>query len=462
MTYHANQHTFEKLVKAAGGFVQRQVSGKYHITVDPIAGSDAPDNDGTVTPLKTLEALFQRLPKAQQTASGGSTFATDESVAVLLKAGEHRLEFDLVNQYNQITADIGNVSFFGELSIGTSFTLDSWSSGYVKVHQPAGNPAWVVDEHVGKVLDAPIDWGPPYGIHNYYWFILANGTHDLTVAFGYSGDPLGWSGYIPIGTTLTIRELATKWVGPRTVRITGDSSWSNASFQLIEFDSTDVNTYRALFEQWSGTLTFYLCSMVTDTFSYGNSTAFAQLYAANAFHYHSGCFYRNHFAAVSVTSGAYLSMSDICAVNCQRIWEGGGTYFVEGGRTLYLRNCGDTFFLNGGVGSVVNFDIFNVYCIDTNNIIFSNIGDLVIFARGWYASTPDPAMIPNSWFGINDGNRLMLCGWSIEGKPPYQNQTIIMGGYGVDPTQAIFSVGDLRTIYGNYYDFGYGCTAQYN
>jgi hypothetical protein len=461
MTYHAHQHTFEKLVKAAGGFVQRQVSGKYHITVDPVNGSDAPDNDGTVTPLKTLEALFQRLPKAQQTTSGGATFATDESVAVLLKAGEHRLEFDLINQYAQITADISNVSFYGELSAGTSFVLDSWSGGYVKMHQPAGNPAWIVDEHVGKVIDAPIDWGPPYGIYNYYWFILANGTHDLTVAFSYSGDPLGWSTYIPIGTTLTIRELATRWVGPRTTRITGESTWNNIAFTLIKFDSTHVNTYRALFEQWSGSLVFYQCAMVTDTFSYGNSTAFAQLYSANAFQYQSGCFYRNHFAAVSVTNGAFLDMSDVCAVNCQRLWESGGIFYCQGGRTLYLRNCGDTFFSNGGKG-MIDWDIYNVYCIDTWNILFCNIGDMSIFARGWYSSTPDPTMIPSSWFGINDGNRLMVRGWSIEGKPPYNHQTIIMGGYGVEPAQAFLSVGDLRNLYGNYYDFGYGCTAQYN
>jgi hypothetical protein len=456
MTYHHHAHNFNKLIKSAGGFVQRQVTGPYHITVDPVSGDDSPTNDGTTTPLKTIRALAERLPLAVQVASTGTQFdPADNTVSVLLKAGEHRIDLDPDDAWAGLSIDFGSVALFGELSAGVSFLLDSWSTGYVKVHKPAGDPAWVADEHVGKVLDAPIDWGPPWGVYHYQWFIIANDSHSLTVAFSYSGDPLGWSDYIPIGSTLTIKELATKWVGPRIVNPTGTSSpWRFPTFNQIEFQTTpELPMYRALFEQWSGTIAFAGCAFVCDP----TRGTFCDIRSPLAHQSHSGCFYRNTFGGVEVIGGN-LDMSDVAAVNCQRIWEAGGTVKISGGRTLYLRNCGDVFFGNGCSGSL-EWDIYDVYCDSVGYLLFSNIGNLNIFVRGWYVRIPDPTKLPFSFFSLNDGNRLMVRGWSTEAL--YDYFTFMLGGYGSFP-QVTFSVADLTALYGKHYDAGFGCEVLAN
>jgi hypothetical protein len=435
--------------------VVRRVTGKYHITVDPVNGDDAEWNDGTVTPLKTLEALFQRLPKAQQTTSGGAAFATDESISVLLKAGDHRLEFDPVDQYATLSADFSNVSFYGELAADIPFVLDHWD-GLSKAWKPAGDPAWVVDEHVGKLMGMPIDWGPPWGAYIYYAFIIANGTHDLTVALPYSGMPDGWTSYVPLGTTLVINALATRWVGPRTVVPTGIQRWG--SIQFIEFDSSWCKDYYGLFSHETGSMAFYQCAMITGAPT-GGTRAFSTIRGANANQMHSQCFYRNFQAAVDMWAGS-LDLSDMAAVNCSEIIIAGDQVNITGGRNMFLRNCGLVLFCNGSSGSL-HWDIFVVYFLNTQEMLFSNIGHMNMFVRGWYTVVPDPDMIPYVWFEIMDGNRLMLRGWNLEGKPPYNNQSIRMGGYGA-AAQHFLSIPDLKTLHGKHYDIGHGCVVFWN
>ena len=58
------------------------------ITVDSVNGSDSEFNDGTVTPLKSLDALFQRMPTwatGLVATQSGNLCAT----LVILKAGTY-------------------------------------------------------------------------------------------------------------------------------------------------------------------------------------------------------------------------------------------------------------------------------------------------------------------------------------------------------------------------------------
>jgi hypothetical protein len=441
--------------------VMRRVEGPYDITVDPVSGDDSPGNDGTVTPLKTLNALFQRLPEAinqgypDDLATGHPELKT---VRVLLKGGDHGMpDPDATGMPRSM--DASNVFFYGELSAGTSFEINSWSLGNIRVHQPAGNPAWTVDEHVGKVLEAGIDYGPPWGVYTLHWFILSNDTHSLTLC-------LDWTGYadyyLPPGTIVSIKSLLTRWKGPGSARMTGNHTWWNGGFFLIEFNTETQPQYTPLISQDTGSLGFYTCLMRASPQPYPEGRTFASVSTAARMRLRT-CLFIDHFSGIGL-DGAKIEMVGCAALRCRRWVDGGGESFtlnVQG--AFYAKDCEELFFI-GGNGGTIGFHVYSAfYCPNTGTWILSlwflNASYGVTFTvSGRYSELPDPTAVPQSFFSINDGTHLVVNEWTFE-PSPYPYFMFLVGGYGRIP-QVLFSLDDLRNKYGHYYDAGFGAIVE--
>ena len=212
------------------------------IYVDPVSGDDSPNNDGTVTPLKTLDALFQRI------AVRGSGMVNDSAywgwpIVVVLKAGDHsysRTYFGSPTYAGELT-ELPSVLFQGETVPQTTFRVDHYAN-ICHVYQAAGNPAWTVNQFVGMFVEVPM-----FGVPTLFP-ILANGTHDITVGWSPAdtsaagGDPdWFWPEATPlVGDTISIVSLGTRLIGPSTPYF---SCGSYIGFDRIHIDAVPNSMY---------------------------------------------------------------------------------------------------------------------------------------------------------------------------------------------------------------------------
>lgn len=427
--------------------VLRRVEGPYTITIDPVAGDDADWNDGTTTPLKTLEALFRRLPEVihqSEPGYGGNTYWGDpaKTVSVLLKAGTHRLAPDAVSVYRALNVDLGNVDFYGEYLTDQTFNIDHWSNDDTRIWQPAGNPAWTADEHVGKVVT--IDFG---GIP-YHFFVMANGTHDLTIAWGGAG----YSAYFPTGTTVKLERLGTKWIGPRQLAVTGRQSASGyygagwGSFTGIQFDTT-VEACPSFFNLVGGTIGFVGCRFLGSGGAWASKTAvMVQRHGCTALF--GECLFENWYGTIQGYGGHVELNSNTC-ITVNRLVEQRGISSVQmtgavmarnsSGPLIWLRQNGTLDFRYGSI----------FFCISSSGLFgFENPGGH-LHAEGYGLVVLDGQMLTSIFHLSGVGNSMLLDNWALEASAP---GTTIM----LDLPSVNMSIADLKNVYGGDYDHGKG------
>jgi len=418
--------------------VVRRETGPYQITVDPVLGDDSEWNDGKTTPLKTLDALFARLPVADHQATAGvADVATAPVVRVLLKGGAH--SFGAAGEWLPI--DLSNVFFYGEASDLHTFAIDSYSDGDMVVHQAPGNPAWVVDEHVGRVLRVSIDYGPPWGVYTYEYFIIANTTHSLTVNWG-TGAPT----YIPIGTSVTIAEMTSRIVGPATFLLQGTNGARFASgFVRVIFD-TSVNALPYMFDVYASATSFTNCLFKGD-----GAAKMMYVEEPGATVRFDNCMFLNLQSAI-VPYGGSLFFQTITAANCGFVIETRFHTTTDIRQSLVLRNVSYLYWSDRG-GEVWYIYGDAIYCINTDYMFFhAGQQSATIHAYGGYP-TQIPGHAPKYWFGINPGCRVFLESWTQEASVA----TIQMNPwvwYGYPAVQ--FSAADLAALYGREFDYGFG------
>ena len=424
----------------------RRVEGPYTITVDPIAGDDAEWNDGTVTPLKTLNALFKLIPAAINRAYYPYwTPATPglPVVDVVLKAGTHEIAADPLNPYATVSVDFSNVNITGELAAFDSFTIDSWSNDNTMLHKPAGDPAWVVDALVGKML--ALDYS---GTLYYYW-IIANGTHDLT----FTTDWTDWPTMAPVGTVVTLHELATKWVGPRPVLATGSHAQGGGGFNFIFFDGS-AKPAPWFFSQYTGSLSFNSC-LLRGTGGSGHFY-FSDTDSPSALEMLTNCMFLNHYPGISTYNGQFI-INSVAAVNTSRMLETRFHTIIDLRGSLYMRNSGDLIFNTRGARGFWTYPAF-IYCANSGSIwAYVNMVESFLTVDGSGAVLLD-GKAPNGIFTLSCGNRLCLKFWTIESITPAN--TLALGGY--NPASLpwkYMSAADLKNLYGGHFDFGWGCEA---
>ena len=431
----------------------RRVEGPYTIMVDPATGDDSPWNDGVSTPLRTFRAALARLPIANQMdGRAGPT-----SARILLKAGNHIIESGTL-----ASADLGNLHIEGEMATDHTFAIDQVTGG-VHIWQPAGNPAWTVDEHVGKLLTLTVDYGPPYGIYDFHYWIIGNGTHDLTVACR-SYDP---TYYLTIGATVSIQRLATKFAAADGLTISAASmdGWSGGFF-FVDFDPTLVPSplYGGMFNITNGAVGFNTCM------NRGNGNPYYRLVNANgpgatiaAF----ACCYNGLYNGLE-TYGGNIIASDVVGINTWGIFTSrseGSTLLLTG--IMFLRNTSCVVQSGGGfVGRWYYCD--NLYC-DNSDIIWYLSQDgqgthMVLEARD--IQIPDPTKIPtNSYIYLGADVQVVLHQWGtpdgvgFESAHPsttfYFDTTYFPHGAAGTPPRG-FSFADLVQKYGGDFDFGCG------
>jgi hypothetical protein len=415
----------------------RRVEGPYTITVDPVAGDDSEWNDGTVTPLLTLETCFKRLPEAIQR----SGYTLGDGVRVLLKAGVHVINPSPEGAFVPLGVDFGSVRFDGEFSAALmSFTLDSYSADDMVVHQPAGNPAWTPDEHVGRVLMLP------YGTDFYPYFIIANDTHSLTVAFGGTG----YSAYFPPGITVTIKELATKWVGPRPIYSTAKQDGYMSGFFNIDFDQSVNNNY--FFSHTNGTIAFVNCLLRGGSGSvhaYSDPNSQAMIF--------NGCMALNCYRPIYPYGGT-VQITDVIAVNTTELVEARLGVFLNVYGALITRNCSSIFYILRGDCKCAWTFCSVMYCLTTNTIwaIEARGGLSRILCECYFTVADDKR--PSAFFYLGMGAVVDLVNWpDLEASTPAN--TIRIDPWLIKPAGAVavnFSYADLVNLYHGDFDYGWG------
>lgn len=421
--------------------VMRRVTGPYSMTVDPVLGDDGEWNDGTVTPLKTLEALFMRLPAAINRGVNWNE-STAPVVKVLLKGGTHTIPAD---GYNPLEVDLSNVYFYGETAAELTFELDHYSSGNLKVWQPASNPAWITDEHIGKVLILD------FAGMTFPYFIVANGAHDLTVAFNF----LDWPTYVPPGSLVSLGRLTSKWEGPRTVSCRGAQSLGFGGFSKIAFDTSE-NASGLLLDHLGGSLVFDTCLL------HGNGNAFASATGPGTAQRYTNCLFWNQSPGVYTMYGT-IEIESVAALNCYRIIETNytGTLAISG--SFVVRNVAEAFRLSSanrlGFSTVIWSYPLALYC-DGCYQMFSFYGGGRLLVDGNGMTVIDDKR-PTVTFLISGGTTLRLQRFLVEGLDPYK--TIWIGsGIPDGGPYATITIDELRNLYNNHYNWGDGAEAFYS
>ena len=273
------------------------------------------------------------------------------------------------------------------------------------------------------------------------YFIIANGTHDLTVAF----DVAGISAYLPVGTTVSIKSLVTKWVGPRPMSVAASLTSGSAHFQYIHFDQS-TTTPPMLFDQYSSGLCFIKCLLQGDGV---NPFVYVSLGAMVTF---SGCMWLNQNSAVSSYGGA-IHIQGLVAVNTYCVVDVRDT-FLEIYGSLISRNSDALIYGNFG-GRAMWVYLGPVYCLNTGTVWYIEYGGMQIEADLGYGTVVD-GKAPNTWFDIGMGARLLLSGLPAEALDP--SYSFILGAVNPQSLPAVhFSYADLLNLYGGNYDFGWGC-----
>lgn len=418
--------------------VVRRAQAPFQITVDPVNGNDSPSNDGSVTPLKTLEALCARLPHAHHKGTAYSlndvASSTTRYVRVLLKAGTHALPAD-PDGY-PLPVDFSNVMIYGETELKVAFVIDSYSDDDMKVHQPAGNSAWVADEHVGKILRLP------YLTAFYDYFIIANDSHSLTVAFSGTG----YGAYWTPGTAVEIHELKSKIVGPRYFHVTkGNDGKYAGGFYGVEFDAS-ATPNQIFFDQYGGRLAFNSCLVRG-----GTGTYFAYQEGVAAEIALNGCMFLN--CSVGVESyGGYVIVQDVALVNGFIGISGRMHTILDIRGCLVTRNQSYGFWCDRGMDA--NW-IYGgaLYCLSTGCIWGFVGGNGALVADGGYLVLA-AGKAPDSVFQLNRFGRIVLNYWSIEALIPSNTiQFNPWAGPGGPPVS--MSYADFETLYDGYYDWGW-------
>jgi len=426
MAYHHLEQTFGRAVKIGPFTATTQTEGAVWpaatILVDAALGDDSPWNPGTTTPLKTLAEVLKRLPISLVGANG--------YVTVQFAAGDYTIPS------TGLEADFaGSVNFVGAWGAPTAtFTVDSYSGDDCHVHQPAGNPAWTVDEWAGYWVEVP--W-PGYPDYPSRAPILANGTHDLTIGIP-SANPWGPGS---VGTVAKILKPSVRFLGGGTISILSGSLYVDS----VMFDKDPGGSWSFFYQLNPSTLQFGNCH-----FRCANSGGAAG-YASSpgAITYVYNCFIENGYS-VFYAYDSVVEFDGVSLLNSLRLVEG-RQCLAFNWNAVNARNSNDIFFLH-----------YRSWAVDRGGL-YQMIN---MMGGGWEGTV---------WF-LNYTDAMLLAGGkALDGKTP--GKWVDLNGFGrcrlqgtwadtIDPTKAIairgpagtvwMSIADLIGPYGGDYDYGYG------
>lgn len=393
------------------------VFGTPTIYVDDATGDDSDWNDGTVTPLKSLDALFRRLPARM--AGGGANF-----IQVSVGPGD----YTFTDPWALVLDMPGSVWIQGSHTAPfDSFSIDSFSGDDCHVNKPGTDPAWTADEWVGYWIEVMQSGSPQR------YPILANGTHDLTIGTRTAGN---WTG-VSLGSTAHIVKKATRWTGPDPVQFYGQSA---LYFVDILFDRPAVGGF-GYFYQLQGMLSFIGC----------------------------------HFKCANTGGNVVFATGPACyiALNNSLVENGFGPLFVhEGTIDLYGISLLNTArFLEGRYCTLRNYETINTRA--SGDIFFPAYDCSLVDRSGRVMMIGGGSL----WSSQNRGNRLQLLvsPTVLDGQAPSNwvylvpNCQAYLGGVpwpeASTPANSIvfqgpagiigFSMADLDALYDGDYDYGY-------
>jgi hypothetical protein len=387
------------------------------IYMDAATGDDAGWNDGTVTPLRTIQALLDRLPAKQ--SGGGWAY-------VIVQFGPG--DYELSQPYGSSIDLIGNVAFQGSWSAASgAFTIDSITGSNCHLNKPAGDDPWVVDAYAKQWVEVLVAGFPCR------FPILANGTHDLTIGIP-SVNP--WNGVSP-GDTAHIVMPTTRFTGPGYLQL---NTVGALYISDILWDSSPTSGGGYIY--WNGAGFLALANCHFKCAASGGSGIVkvlvgAYLYVANTLIEDGNGFIFDTYGDVEFRG--------VSAINCGRLMEMRYSRVVNQG-VINTRNTGTVFFPAYGCELIDRYGW--VQCLGNDGIwMLQNRGCVAWLLSGVHALDGKP---PSNLVYLVPGCHAYLGGTSDEASTP-ANSIIIQGAVIVN-----FSYADFINLYGGDYDFGSG------
>ena len=434
----------------AANLIPSVIAHKAHgitITVDPINGDDSPTNDGTVIPLKTLDALFQRLPVRTSGQVNSGAYAYSQ-LLVRLKAGTHVFNRD--NVWSSEAVELPALTIEGETTVVTTFTVDHYSN-VCHVYQAATNPAWTVDAYVGNFLRIEQSLAFSPGVYDYYP-ILANDDYSLTVGWSPNTDnwetgmpnPVGSQGdanwsypyNVPaIGTTVAIVALATSIV-TATDHMSGGINWicNTAGFlSLLTFAGVDNGTII------TGSWYVYSCR-----FTQGGGPVFEGTPGSTGAIFLQDCLFDNFSNSVHFygqTSAYNLSFLNVAQPN------GRCMVFEQGSTCTMSNSCFHAPDAYHGINAhaLTQVQLINVGVMVHPNSVWITAGadygsvDCVIYGP----TTVVAGMTPKTWFKLNPFSRFVIDATFTADSYVPANAIILEDGTNLSMTQWIAAGKDV-------------------
>jgi hypothetical protein len=429
----------------------------FDFVVDPVNGDDSPGNDGLLAPLKTLDELIKRLPARTTSRNWGEVSIGEQPTRVSLKAGTHALPSNdgMTEDFHLLINGLPDLEFYGEWSAALeSFDVDSYSASGMKIHKPAGDPAWTTDALVGKWVKLSIDYGPPYGLFPFYFPIIANDERSITVEWapdsGAGG--VGWFTAPATGTEIEIVEIATTLAGPRLLQPRG----ACLTFSTVKLDGAQFPWGFAYCER--SRLAFYNCHVFGNCGWYPPTGKMMFLLREFCFLSFGDCLIEDNYGMIYTqypTSEVYFGSNAV--LNSLRLVEGYQGRVTLWGSMLALRNAGDLFFMSRSMIGVMWHD----------QIYFLNPMGGGWTGALWELSNPNVDLefrsnchvvdgkSPGTWIScFGYGNRIRIAsGFSDECSTP-ENSFLGPGGF-------TSSIEDLKDVYGGAIDFGRGGSLEF-
>lgn len=286
------------------------------ILVDPINGDDSESNPGTTTPVKTIRAALARVPS--RLFQWGDFYVNANYIKLL--PGTHDFGGDPLqpNSYYEMLS-ASNATIVGSFTALETFTTDHYDGNNLRWYKAGTEPAWTVDEHVGKWIRYPSPWSPGPGVPEelsyLYYPIIGNGTHHLVIGSYFSSS---WFGDPPaIGTEITIVEMTSEVVASAAygATITGRTAGSNMWWYYVKFSNTG-GSFAGLLTFVDAYVTMYNCHI------YGNAggTPNAPIYGYNSLLTVRACLFENCYPGIRVDD-TLLNFWENAAINCTRVVE---------------------------------------------------------------------------------------------------------------------------------------------
>lgn len=343
------------------------------VYVDPVNGDDHLANDGTVTPLKTLDVLSKRLPEAMVDVTEAAYLGRAK---IKLLPGEYEMTSDLLLR---IPPNVKLEGSFGEVE---SFEADSIDANLIDIYKSGATPAWTTGQF--REMFIMVDF---YGLFQFLFPILDSGDHWIRLAW----DGPGYAGTITPGSTVSIVDLESIIRGNGFL-LTMDLGTSSFVGE-IDIDGAQSTSV------FGDAISFFGCRFSNGTYG---------LLTQKGYKIFQQCLFRDmssagifvvHGGSNMIRGCAFARCSDAIKVD----WQAIVSFLFE---VSYFKDCPEAIKGGGRPGIQIYYDLDDLYCENVTDFIKNDTGGNIHIATALTSAVD--SKLPTNLITAKNGSKIAL------------------------------------------------------